>query len=61
MNRVGRGDRKSQRRQDGQAKGQRGLRGEEGQAMLEMTICIIFLLLVVVALFEFALVFYSYI
>ena len=40
---------------------QGGVKGEEGQAMLEMTVCIIFLLLVVVALFEFAMVFYSYI
>lgn len=35
--------------------------GEEGQALVEMTICVVFLLLVSVALFEFAMVFYSYI
>ncbi len=37
------------------------LRGEEGQSMLEMTVGVIFLLLVVLVLFEMAMLFYSYI
>ncbi len=37
------------------------LRGEEGQSMLEMTVGLIFLLLVVLVLFEMAMLFYSYI
>lgn len=36
-------------------------RGEEGQSMLEMTVGVIFLLLVVLVLFEMAMLFYSYI
>lgn len=47
-------ERSARARRPGQDKGQ------EGQAMLEFTICIIFLLLVTVALFEFSMVFYSY-
>lgn len=37
------------------------LRGQEGQSMLEMTVGVIFLLLVVLVLFEMAMLFYSYI
>ncbi len=37
------------------------LGGEEGQSMLEMTVGVIFLLLVVLVLFEMAMLFYSYI
>ena len=36
-------------------------RGEEGQSMLEMTVGVIFLLLIVLVLFEVAMLFYSYI
>jgi len=37
------------------------LRGQEGQSMLEMTVGVIFLLIVVLVLFEMAMLFYSYI
>jgi hypothetical protein len=37
------------------------LRGEEGQSMLEMTVGVVFLLLIVLVLFEMAMLFYSYI
>lgn len=39
----------------------RARRGEEGQSMLEMTVGVVFLLIIVLILFEMAMLFYSYI
>lgn len=56
------GQNPAQPAQDGQQRRPRkALGGEEGQSMLEMTVGVIFLLLVVLVLFEMAMLFYSYI
>ena len=46
---------------DRQQRSWRAGRGEEGQSMLEMTVGVIFLLIIVLILFEMAMLFYSYI